>query len=105
MKVRFSELARYRHIEKVIIHSLDQALYCIAIEHDGEQRHLVDDDGSLFKRHNLMLIRELLEPLHIGELVLRQQSAYDEMVGQPLRQGDNTLEVRLAKTFIPYHAH
>ncbi|MDX1450958.1 MAG: DUF6482 family protein [Oleiphilaceae bacterium] len=101
MKIRFSELAKLPRIDKVIIHSLDQALYCIAIEHEGDSLHLVEDDGTLFKRHNLMLIRELLSPLHIELLVLRQQSAYDEMVGQPLREQDNTMEIVLGRELYP----
>jgi hypothetical protein len=34
--------------------------------------------------------------LPLAALSLRQQSPYDEMVGQPLRQQDNTLEVPLS---------
>lgn len=35
--------------------------------------------------------------VHSLDLMLRHQSAYDEMINQPLRQGSNMLEVPLGR--------
>ncbi|MGH1460761.1 MAG: DUF6482 family protein [Neptuniibacter sp.] len=34
----------------------------------------------------------------VGEMVLCHQSAYDEMVGQPMKEGGNMLEVPLGNS-------
>jgi hypothetical protein len=41
-------------------------------------------------------VRETLQLLPVSSLVLRQFSAYDEMVGQPPRAEDNLLEIPLS---------
>ena len=40
------------------------------------------------------------EKMSFAEIALRHESAYDEMVGQPVKNGNNRLEVPLAKN--PY---
>ena len=79
----------------MIIHSLDPSIYQVSVELDGIERPLWETPERLLTRRNLTALRELFSALEIGALVLRQQSAYDEMVGQPQRGGANTLEVPL----------
>lgn len=90
------EFAAFTHRAPVIIHSLDRGLYQVTVATGGEERLLVASDGRPLRSHNLQQLREVLARLPVQSLVLRQQSAYDEMIGQPPRDGGNTLEVELA---------
>jgi hypothetical protein len=96
MKISVRELALVEDRVPVIVHSLDQALYQVTVLIDGAERLLVDDSGRTLRSHSLERLREMLARLPVASLVLRQRSAYDEMIGQPPREGDNVLEVSLA---------
>ena len=80
----------------VIVHSMDGALYTATVVEGGRERVLVGDDGRVLRCRSLQGMREALCGLPIASLTLRQQSAYDEMVGQPPRAHSNILEVPLA---------
>ena len=80
----------------MVIHSLDQALYQVTLVIDEREHLLVENNGKTFRRHSLQQVREALQTLPVASLVLRQQSAYDEMIGQPVREGSNVLEVPLS---------
>jgi hypothetical protein len=80
----------------MIVHSLEQALYQVTVMVDGSEALLTENDGSLFRRHSLNAVREALSGLRISRLRLRHTSAYDEMIGQPLRDNSNALEVSLS---------
>lgn len=80
----------------LVIHSLEQALYQVTVDVDGEEALLIDDDGRIFRRHSLNAARDALQGVPLGQLTLRHSSAYDEMIGQPARQESNALEVSLA---------
>ncbi len=101
MKLSITEFAQLEQPVPVIIHSLDQALYQVTVIVAGQPRLLVENSGRTFRRHNLQQVREALQTLPVASLVLRQQSAYDEMISQPVREGDNTLEVTLSLANYP----
>ena len=105
MKLEISQLKKLEPIHKVIIQSLDLALYRLQVEHNGESFWVVENDSYL-KRHSLMEMRELMSPLSIQSLVLRHESAYDEMIGQPVRDS-NQLEIPLSQDLyaIPEQKH
>lgn len=96
MSITFAEFARRQERCRVIVVSLEQALYQVLVDIDGIETLLRDDSGRPFRCHNLQGVREALVNLPISSLVLRQQSAYDEMIGQPMREQHNTLEVTLS---------
>ena len=96
MKITVREFAGLKQKVAAVVHSLDQALYQVTVVIDGAERLLVDDSGRPLRSHSLEQLRQWLGRMPVASLVLRQQSAYDEMVGQPPREGDNTLEVPLA---------
>ena len=95
MRISVKEFAALGCKVPVIIHSLDQALYQVTVIVEGAERLLVDADQKPLRSHSLQQMREVLARLPVASLVLRQQSAYDEMIGQGMREGDNTLEVPL----------
>ena len=82
----------------MIIQSLHCQLYQLLVECDGEEQPVYDRKGRLVRHSNRLGLQALFENLEVEELVLRQLSAYDEMVGQPPREGDNCLEIPLGKT-------
>ena len=101
MKLTFEQFAELAEPVPVTIHSLDQALYQVTLVIEGKEHLLVENSGRTFRRHTLQQVREALQTLPVASLTLRQQSAYDEMIGQPSREGPNTLEVSLSLDIYP----
>ena len=95
--------ARFRSLAPcpVVIHSLDQALYQVTVVHSGSEHLLVENNGSPFRRRSIGEVLEILRLLPVSSASLRQRSAYDEMIGQPVREGDNVMEVPLRIDLIP----
>ena len=81
---------------KAVVHSIEGSIYQLSVIVDGREVGVVDRDGKIFKRRCIQEVREALQGSRVEELVLRQHSAYDEMIGQSVRLEDNTLEVSLA---------
>jgi hypothetical protein len=96
MRLSFSDLQRRAQPLVMVVHSLDMALYQVTGKIDGQEYLLSENDGKVFRRRALTQVREALRLLPLAKLSLRQSSAYDEMIGQPVREGDNTLEVPLS---------
>lgn len=92
MTICVSQL-RQLSIEKIVIHSLDLVLYQASAIVDGKEHYVTDDSGQLLRSHNLLGMQVQFEGMQFERMVLRQQSAYDEMVGQPVRCDTNALEV------------
>lgn len=92
MKISLAELRRLAPT-RVIIESVDLSLYIAHAFVDGEQCLIVDASGKVLKTRNLLDMKAHLAALKTAELVLRQRSAYDEMVGQSWDTADNTLEL------------
>ena len=101
MKMSFSEFSVLDVAVPVIIHSLDQALYQVTVEREGREYLLVENNERTFRRHSLHELREALRNMPIASLVLRQRSAYDEMIGQVPREAENTLEIPLSLDLYP----
>lgn len=95
MKISLSELKNRGPLAKVAIRSTELSLYLAEVELDGEPHLVCDDAGVPLKTVNLVSMRERLEGLDVEALVLVQDSAYDEMIGQPPREGSNRLEIPL----------
>ena len=95
MTISIKDLHHLRTIPKLIFHSLDCALYQVSVvTSDGEQM-VTDSKGRLLRSLNLISLQAMFNDFPVQQQVLRQQSAYDEMVNQPLRSGSNQLEVPL----------
>lgn len=95
MKITLSALKQRGSLRKLAIRSTDLSLYLAEIELDGIRHLVCDDDERPLRTANLVSMREKLAVLEVEQLVLVQESAYDEMIGQPLREGSNRLEVPL----------
>lgn len=101
MKIQFRHLAEIQPIKKATIHSLELSLYSLSVQVGEEQKWVLDERGEVLTRHSVAQMREVIETLAVDELVLRQQSAYDEMVGMSHAHGNNTMELTLARDLKP----
>lgn len=99
MKLLVSDLAQLS-IEKLIINSVEMAMYQAFVIIDGVEVAVWESDKKVLMRRNLMELRELFQSFDIAQTVLRHDSPYDEMIGMPLNAQGNRLEVVLDKN--PY---
>ena len=100
MKLSFAQFRKLSPC-RVVVHSLDQALYQVTVIHEDAEQLLYEDGGRPFRRHSIGEVLEILRLMPVSSATLRQRSAYDEMIGQPPREGDNVMEVPLSIELMP----
>ncbi len=94
-KLTLAQLANVT-LDRVVIDSFEGSIYQAAmVTADQTERPLWLTEQQRLRCRNLTEIRELLAALTINRLYLRQNSPYDEMVGQPHRDAPNTLLIEL----------
>ena len=96
--MQVKELQGMPSFEKVVIHSLAPNLYQVSVVVGSEEVFVSDGKGRFLSSHNKQDLQNLFKGKLVGSMVLRQQSAYDEMVGQPLRVSTNCLEVPIGNS-------
>ena len=96
MTISLSKLNKYFCVDKLIYHSVDLALYQVSALVEGEEHYVTDDKNVLLRSSNLISLQKLLQNVAADTAVLRHTSAYDEMIGSPLKAGSNALEVPLS---------
>ncbi|MCF2908500.1 DUF6482 family protein [Pseudoalteromonas sp. DL2-H2.2] len=106
MKLFYKDLAA-KKIDKLIINSLDQALYQAIVIINGAEHIVWKDEKTTLLTRNLTEMREHFEQFDINEIVLRHESAYDEMIGSEPKKNSNRLEIPLGKNpyALPKHLH
>ncbi len=95
MAMQLSTLEKFFYLDKLVIHSLDMSLYQVSVEVDGEEHFITDKNGAMLRSFSIVELQRQCAALNVRQWVLRQQSAYDEMIGTAVRQQANTLEVPL----------
>ena len=101
MKITITQFAALTEVADVTIHSLEQALYQVTVALTSGPHLLIDKKGKTIRSRNLQSMREMLQTLPVRSITLRHESAYDEMIGQPIRESSNALEVRLSHDMYP----
>ena len=102
MKLTTKELkARRGEIQKFIIESVDLSLYIAHAVIDGEECLLAESNGKLLKRKNILEMKRCLKAIAQVDLILRQRSAYDEMVGHNYAAASNPMELSLGNQPLP----
>ena len=96
MRIRLKDLLQMGGEYDLTIRSLELALYQAEVSLAGGERLLCDDAGKPLRFRTLQAAREALAPLTASSLQLVHQSAYDEMIGQPLKPEGNAMAVPLA---------
>ena len=95
MKLQLTDLAHLTRITEVKVHSVDWMIYQVTVQFDGQSKLLYDGDKP-FRCRNLLEIRALFELLPVQRyLLVRPESTYDEMVGQPQAIFSDALEIEL----------
>lgn len=93
--INVSKLAKYFFVDKLIYHSIDISLYQASVVLEGKEHYITDDKGKVLRSFKLIQLQKILRKVKAKETVLRQESAYDEMIGGPEKTSPNTLEVPL----------
>ena len=101
MRIRLKDLQEMGGEYPLTIRSLDLSLYQLEVTLAGKSRLLRDEHDNPLRFRTLEAAREALAPLNASSLNLVQQSAYDEMIGQPHRAQANTLAVPVAPLKTP----
>lgn len=102
VKITLKELKKQAGlIEQWIVESVDLSLYIAHARINGEERVIAEDEKKILKRHNLLEMKRVLKTVAGCEIILRQRSAYDEMVGHSHPAAANTLEISLGNAPLP----
>lgn len=102
VKLKLKEIRQKSGIERFIIESVDLSLYIAFVQIDGVEHLIADNTGKPLKTTNLLSMQRQIKQLGQVESVLRQRSAYDEMVGRPSQvAADNTMEISLGSQPLP----
>ncbi|WP_028301852.1 DUF6482 family protein [Oceanospirillum beijerinckii] len=97
MVITLEQLKQQARIDKIVIHSIDGMLYQAYADIEGEEFLVVDEQSKPLRRNNKISLQEEFDSLACQKMTLRHQSAYDEMIGQPVREDSNLLEVSLGR--------
>jgi len=62
---------------------------------NGQEHYITDDKNKFLRSVNLVELQKQLRNITAEQAVLRQTSAYDEMIGAAEKTSHNTLEVPL----------
>lgn len=100
MKLYYNDLSSTT-LQKLIINSLEHALYQAIVVIDGEEHIVWKNDKETLTTRSLVKMREHFEDFDVSDIVLRQESAYDEMIGLNTGSGNNRMEVPLGKKPYP----
>ena len=101
MKISLKQLQQLEPPLTAIVYSMERSIYQVYISTPDGEALLTDENGKVFQRRNLHSVRDALQASPVSTLQLRQHSAYDEMIGQPLREQDNLLELPLSLKSYP----
>lgn len=95
MRIALTELQHAGPVDKAIINSTERCLYYLSVEIGGEEYRVVDAQKRALTARNKLDLQQIAEAVKARRIVLRHESAYDEMVGQPPGKRGNRLEVPL----------
>ncbi|MDG1655409.1 MAG: DUF6482 family protein [Luminiphilus sp.] len=102
LKLKLKEIRQKSGIDRFIIESVDLSLYIAFVQLDGVEHLIADNTGKPLKTTNLLSMQRQIKQFGQVESVLRQRSAYDEMVGRPSQvAADNTMEISLGSQPLP----
>lgn len=97
--ILLGDIAYATVIDKMIIESLEQALYRVVIEIKGQQYYVLESEGKSLTRHSVVAIQEQFKACIIKQIFLQHSSPYDEMIGLEVNATGNTLLVPIGNYF------
>jgi hypothetical protein len=78
------------------LRSFDPDLYLVELVIADRTYVVKDEQGRTLSFRSMLAAKKPFKGLTITRAEMVQESAYDEMVGQPLRQDRNTLQVNIS---------
>ncbi|SHI15096.1 DUF6482 family protein [Ferrimonas marina] len=81
MAITLQQLKHSPDIDRVMIHSLECALYSASVEINGQTHAIYSQDDEVLTTRSLVLMRQALADVPAGKVHLNEHNAYDEMVG------------------------
>ncbi len=87
---------RRPEIEVLCLRSLDPDLYLVEVLIGGERLRVTGSDGKSLTARSQLAAKRPFKGLTVMRAVVRHESSYDEMVGQPGRAG-NAMEVTISR--------
>ncbi|MEQ8514476.1 MAG: DUF6482 family protein [Chromatocurvus sp.] len=100
MKITVDALRGCR-VQQLVVESVDLSLYIAQVVIDGVPRLVVDSAGKPLRTRNLLSMKRHFSGVHVDACLLRQRSAYDEMIGHSWQAADNTLEIPMTPAAQP----
>jgi hypothetical protein len=97
MGMKFSELKNHEPLQKVVVHSLEMALYQVSVIINNVEYYVTEEDGEAVRAVSPLHVQKRFEKIAYAQMMLRHTSAYDEMCGQPVKTSSNLLEVPFGK--------
>jgi hypothetical protein len=88
------ESLRFQRIDKLYIHAIDLCVYLAEVELSGKSTYLRNSTGQIARFSSRSEILDKFENIAVLEAWLVHRSAYDEMIGGPLK-GENELILQL----------
>lgn len=94
-----ADLSQFPIIDKVILESLEQALYRVVIEVGGQQYYVLESPRKSLVRRSVVALQKILKPYTILNMYLSHKSPYDEMIGHEVNPNSNELLVPIGDYF------
>lgn len=95
-KLLLKDLERTRLPVTLIFESYEGSLYQTFARQGDTEQLVWQDQKNPIKTYCLTEMRERFQHIKAAQRFLRQRSAYDEMIGQVIREGENTLLIPLS---------
>ena len=94
-KYNITQLASQCEELMLVVLSMDNGLYQAFVQRGEVIDPVCHETGQPVRAFSIGQLYCQLQGMAFRQVRLRHSSAYDEMIGQPLRQGGNTLDVAL----------
>lgn len=95
MKITLKQLQSQPAIDLLVIHSLQNSLYQATAIIGNDSYCVIAANGRPLTCRDKTALLQHFKECRVLNTRLRQSSAYDEMVSQPVRESANTLDVPL----------
>lgn len=83
-------------IQVLRLRSFESSIYLVELVIDGETYLVKDEQGKMLSFRSALDAKKPFKKIDVNRAELVQESAYDEMIGQPVDDEKNTLRVNVA---------
>ena len=98
MYITIEQLTAYSPVEKIVLHSYEGGLYNATTEINNVTYYISHDGKHPLNSRSIAELQTKLDGVLYENMVLTQESAYDEMIGLSTEYGQNRLEIPISKS-------